>query len=152
SSFAVRQRPSWRLGCGRSWPATSPNYSAAYYNLGNAFKKKGALDQAIAAYRDAIRFQPDFMEAHNNLGSALYRKGMLDEAIRAFQEALRLKPGYAPAYISLGALLCDGKHDYEGAIAAFKEAIRLKPGYAEAHFNLGVAFGGKGALDDAIAA
>ena len=71
--------------------------------------------------------EPDGPEPHYQLGIALGRQGKLGPAEAEYREAIRLKPDYADAYLNLGALLCDQKHDYEGAIAAFREAIRLQP-------------------------
>ena len=38
-----------------------------YNNLGNALKDKGQLDEAIAAFRQAIALKPNYPEAHSNL-------------------------------------------------------------------------------------
>ena len=39
---------------------SSPTCAAAHYNLGNALRDQGKLDEAMAEYRAAIRLQPDF--------------------------------------------------------------------------------------------
>ena len=52
----------------------------AYVNHGNALRAEGQLDEAIAAYRQAIAFNPNYAEARGNLGIALKDKGQLDEA------------------------------------------------------------------------
>src|SRR5271170_7865167 len=45
---------------------------AIYYEtLGRSLKSCGRLEDAIAAYRDALRLKPDFDNAQNNLGVAL---------------------------------------------------------------------------------
>ena len=67
---------------------------------------QGKLDEAIAAYREAIRLKPDYAEAHYNLGIALRGQGKLDEADRRIprgdpaQARLRrgpLQPRHRPA-------------------------------------------------------
>jgi len=40
--------------------------------LGNLYQDRGALPEAVAAYRRAIRLKPDFAEAHNDLGTAFF--------------------------------------------------------------------------------
>ena len=45
------------------------------------------MEEAIAAYREAIRFQPDYAAPHFNLGDALRRQGKCDEAAAAFRAA-----------------------------------------------------------------
>src|SRR5262249_14300942 len=49
--------------------------------LGVALGTKGQLDEAIAAYREAIRLKKDDALAHSNLGHALHRKGQFREAL-----------------------------------------------------------------------
>jgi serine/threonine protein kinase/Flp pilus assembly protein TadD len=128
------------------------NYAMPYYNLGIILRQQGQLDEAVTAYRKAIEIKPDFANAQCNLGLALRDQGRVEEATAAYQEAMRLEPNNAVAYNLLGALLCDKKHDYDGAIAAFRKAIQLKPDFTDARCNLGIALEHKGALDEAITA
>ena len=98
-------------------------------------KAKGQLEEAIACYREAIRFKPGYVMAHRHLGNALLEKGQLDEAVACCREIVRLRPDYAPAYSNLGnTLRRNGQLDE--AIACCREAIRLKPDLTEAHNNL----------------
>ena len=41
---------------------------------------QGKHDEAVAAYREAIRLKPDVAVAHSNLGIVLIAQGKLDEA------------------------------------------------------------------------
>jgi serine/threonine protein kinase/WD40 repeat protein/Flp pilus assembly protein TadD len=116
---------------------------------GNALRGQGKLEEAGAAYREAIRLKPDYALAHQCLGVALKAQGKLDDAITEYREAIRLKPDYALAHQCLGvALRTQG--DVAGAIAEYREAIRLEPDDALAHNNLGLALKAQGKLDDAI--
>ncbi len=100
--------------------------AVAHINLGIALGNQGKLEEAIAAYREAIRLKPDYADAHNNLGIALGKQGKLEEAVAEFRTAIRLKPDYADAHATLGvALVAQGKVD--DAIAELRAAIRLKP-------------------------
>jgi protein O-GlcNAc transferase len=122
-----------------------------FCNLGAALKELGNLDEAVAAYRQAIRLKPDLADAHSNLGVALYEQGKLDEAVVGYLQAIRIKPGYAEAHSNLGIALKDqGKLDE--AVAAHRGAIAIKPDYAEAHSNLGDALKELGKLEEAVAA
>jgi predicted O-linked N-acetylglucosamine transferase (SPINDLY family) len=111
---------------------------------------KRQLDEAMVAYRQAIRLKPDYAEAYSNLGKASKDLGQLDEAIAFYRQAIRLKPDLAEAHNNLGNAL-EGKGQLEEAIAAHRQAIGLKPDYAEAHNNLGNALAAKEQLDQAIA-
>jgi FkbM family methyltransferase len=125
-----------------------PSY---FCNLGVALKELGKLDEAVAAYRQAVRLKPDLAEAHSNLGVALKELGKLDEAVAAYRQAIGIKADYAEAHSNLGiALKAQGKLDE--AVAAQRRAIGIKPDSAEVHSNLGDALKELGKLDEAVAA
>ena len=125
---------------------------AAYHaNLGTALKALGRLDEAVAAYNNALHLKPDFAEAHANLSNALQDLGQLDDAVAACKNALRLKPDFVAAHYNLGNML-KALGSLEDAVAAYNNAIRLKPDYAQAHTNLGNALQGLGRLGDAVSA
>jgi protein O-GlcNAc transferase len=107
-----------------------------HYNLGKAFKDRGQLTDAIANYREALRWLPAFPEAHNNLGVALKACGRIDEAVASYREALRLRPDFPDAHNNLGNVLLARAQRAE-ATACFREALRLRPSFPEAHNNLG---------------
>jgi predicted O-linked N-acetylglucosamine transferase (SPINDLY family) len=122
---------------------------AYFYNLGNALKDQGNLDEAIAAFRRAIAIKPDWADAHLALGNSLNGQGKLDEAIAAYGKAIAVKPDHAMAHSNLGVTLREqGKLDE--AISAYQRAIAIEPDYAEAHSNLGSALRAQGKLDEAI--
>jgi serine/threonine-protein kinase len=123
----------------------------AYYNLGNALQATGQVDEAIAAFRQAIELQPDFALAYNNLGDALQSKGQTDEAIAAFRRAVRLRPSWATAHANLGfALYAQG--ELEAAHTAYQQALRLRPDFAGVYTNLGLLLRARGELRASLAA
>ena len=128
----------------------------AWFSVGYLFQKESEaeanalkLEEAIAAYDEAIRLNPNYAEAYNNRGVAKDALGQHDGAIADFDEAIRLKSEFAEAYNNRGAAKnALGRHD--GAIADFDEAIRLKPDYAEAYNNRGNAKDALGRHEAAI--
>src|SRR6476660_6278192 len=68
--------------------ALYPSHPIAQYNIGNALRDMGVLNDALAAYQTAIQLKPDFAEAHNNLSWVLTRMGRAEEAIAAAKTAL----------------------------------------------------------------
>lgn len=54
-------------------------------------------EEAVEAFKGAIRLKPDNAWAHYNLGSAYCSLVRYDEAVMVFREAIRLKPGYYEA-------------------------------------------------------
>jgi tetratricopeptide (TPR) repeat protein len=132
--------------------ALRPRSWFALNHLGFVLSMQGRHDDAIAAYREAIRLDPgNSSKSHFNLGVILIVNGEIDESIVEFREAIRLDPGLAVAHGNLGVALKDkGKSDE--AIAAYREAIRLDPGNSSrSHNNLGIALKDKGKIDEAIA-
>ncbi len=49
------------------------------------------MEEAIAAYRQAIVLKPDHAQAYNNLGNVLKDNGQMDDAIAAHRQATLLK-------------------------------------------------------------
>jgi tetratricopeptide (TPR) repeat protein len=98
----------------------------------------GRLDEAIAAYREAIRLNPSYDSAYYNLGIALMSKGLREEAMAAYRQALHLKPDNVDAHVNLGAALAQSG-DLLGAIEHFKTALGLQPDLLEARANIEIA-------------
>ena len=113
--------------------------------------QQSKLDEAIAAYRQAVGLAPDLAATYSNLGNALKDQGRLEEAIAAYRKAVSIKPDLAEAHSNLGnALREQGRLDE--AVLAYRRAIGIKPDYAEAYSNLGVTLADQGKLDEAVAA
>ncbi len=123
--------------------------ATARYENGNTLYEQGRFNDAIAAYREAIRLKPDYSEAHNNLAVTLQALGRTDEAIAAYREAVRLQPDYATAWSNLGGAL-QQQGNLNGAIDAHREALRIKPDYAMAYYNLGNALRAQRHTNEAI--
>ena len=118
--------------------------------LGAAFKAQSKLEEAIAAYNNALLIKPGFAEAHNNIGAAFQSQGKFEEASAAYNKALLINPDYAKAHYNLGVTLKElGR--LEEAEASYRQAITVKPDYAKAHYNLGITLQELGRSKDAEA-
>ena len=109
--------------------------AAERFNSGNAFLEKGQLDEAIEAFRNAIRLKPDHADAHNNLGRALTLRGKIDEAIESFRTAIRLRPDHLTSLSNLAVALKD-RGELDEAVALFRRLMDLSPGNVTYHSNL----------------
>lgn len=69
-----------------------PKNSAAFFNMGEAYKFFHRDEEAAQAYRQAIRLKPDDEEAQYQLGESLTRLARYPEAVTAFQKALDMDP------------------------------------------------------------
>ena len=82
-----------------------PSQRSRRSNLGHELNEQRQFDEAIAEYREAIRFAPDYAMAQLNLGNALVSQGKFEEAIAAYCEAIRLDPNNATSHNGLGNAL-----------------------------------------------
>jgi protein O-GlcNAc transferase len=126
-----------------------PIWVEACFNLANAWKDLGYLDEAARWYRRVLELNPDFAQAHCGLGNVTKDQGKLDEAATCYQRALQLKPDYAEAHNNLGVAYQEAGKMAEAA-ACYQRALQLQPDLAEAHNNLGNVFRDQGNLDVAV--
>jgi adenylate cyclase len=73
-------------------PYPPPYY---YLHLGNAYRHVGRYEEAIPAYKKAIRISPNYQVAYVGLVSSYGLLGREEEARSAAQELLRVNPKFA---------------------------------------------------------
>ena len=78
--------------CTRAINSGAGRPSINYNNRGDAYRKKGDMDRAIADLTEAIRLDPKYANAYDNRGLAYRDKGDMDRAIADLTEAIRLDP------------------------------------------------------------
>lgn len=49
-------------------------------NLGNVYKERGQLQEALENYRHAVRLKPDFIDGYINLAAALVAARDMEQA------------------------------------------------------------------------
>jgi len=122
-----------------------------YLDLGVAHGEAGRYQEAIEAFKQAIKLKPDLAEAHYNLGLAYANLGRWKEVIETCKQAIKLKPDYAEAHNNLGVAYDELGRNQE-AIEAYKQAIKLEPDLAKAHYNLGITYANLGRWKEVIEA
>ena len=127
---------------------TPQNYMAVTI-LGSLLAKEHKLDEAMAYYQTALRYQPAFPEAHFFMGDALDEQGKLDEAIAEYQKALWFRPTQEQTHIFMGIALAKQKK-YDEAMAHYNAALKLNPDSAVAQNNLARILHTQGRLDEAV--
>lgn len=70
----------------------NPVLAEAYSNLGNVYKERGQLQQALESYRHAVQLKPDFIDGYVNLAAALVAAADLEGAVQAYVTALHFNP------------------------------------------------------------
>ena len=70
----------------------NPLLAEAYSNLGNVYKERGQLQEALENYKHAVRLKPDFIDGYINLAAALVAAGDMEGAVQAYVSALQYNP------------------------------------------------------------
>ncbi|OOP55949.1 MAG: hypothetical protein AYP45_11750 [Candidatus Brocadia carolinensis] len=90
------------LSADPSHKETKNRLAMLYNNKGVSCALQGKKDDAIAAYKEALKNKEDFSEAYNNLGAAYVDKGLIDDAIVTYKKALEINPNFGEVYNNLG--------------------------------------------------
>jgi general secretion pathway protein A len=117
--------------------------------LGAYLARSGRLDDAIAAFREALALQPRYAAALYNLGISLLEKGRHREAVEALREAASLSPDDGMAQRSLGIALRESG-ELSAAAAALHRAVELSPNDAFALRHLASVLRESGEVDESI--
>lgn len=64
--------------------------SDKWHAEGRELQIKGKLDQAVEAYKEALKLEPDKLNTYNNLGIILRKKGLLSESEKILSEGLSI--------------------------------------------------------------
>jgi len=83
------------------WTKSEPRNALAWFGLGAAYGYLKRYDDAIEAFRQALRINPENAEAWNNLGIAYALSGNRTAALNAVRELRRLDPARADKLFNL---------------------------------------------------
>jgi tetratricopeptide (TPR) repeat protein len=131
------------LGGLKTLPAERPQAAGSraveaeeWFRKGLMLEETGApVEEAVAAYRQALECNPAAAGASLNLGTILYRMRRFKDAEQHYRRAIEVDPRYALAHFNLGNLY-DETGNREAAREHYQRAVDVNPGYADAHFNL----------------
>ena len=120
---------------------------------GNTQLHRGLLDEAAAAFRQALRWQPRSADAQHNLGVVAEGQGRLAQASASYQRALEIQPDRTDSANGLGSIgnTYLVQNNLAEAIDCYRQVLRFQPENTLAHNNLGIALAAQGCLDEAVA-
>jgi Ca-activated chloride channel family protein len=125
------------------------NDAAASNTKGLELFRSGKFEEAVNAYKQAIKLKQDYSEAYYNLGDAYFQLSLYKQAIDAYKRAVRYQPEFAPTHNNMGtAYFKLGEH--KKAIESYKEAIRLNPTTSIPYYNLAAAYLERGSQQAAL--
>ncbi|MGE5250367.1 MAG: tetratricopeptide repeat protein [Bacteroidota bacterium] len=108
-------------------------------------------DEAIQAYKQAIRLAPGQISAWNNLGNLCAKIGRNDEALVTFLKAIEYNAEDPIAWNGLGNLYRRLGYT-EDAIAAYRKSIQFLPSFAHPWNGLGDAYAALDRPEEAVQA
>ena len=103
---------------------------------GIAAAGRGAGDEAVAAFQQAVALRPDLIAAQANLGLLLVALQRHAQAEAPLQVALSAMPRDAALRNALGVAQ-EASQRFAEAEQTYRDALQAHPGMAEAHANLG---------------
>jgi Tfp pilus assembly protein PilF len=115
--------------------ALQPRDRATLLHCGFCLEQTGAVEPAVARYREAIAMDPSFFEAHVDLSGVLWRIGEFDGALAHARRAVELAPQHPYAARILGTALLN-LNRVEEAEAQLRRALELLPGFSLAELDL----------------
>ena len=107
--------------------------------IGRAHFEQREWDEAVASYREWVRYLPDDANAHLELASALNEAGEPEEAMEHSERALELNPQDPTALYNSGVQMIN-TGAVESGIALLERAIAARPEFPLALKNLGFAY------------
>ena len=113
----------------------APKKARVHNNYGVALAEAGKLDEAVSAYKKAIKLDRYYEDPLSNIAVAYSMKDDLDSAIEHLKKAICIRPHYPEAHNNLGSLYTQQKK-YDLAEKTLKRAIELRPWYGKAYYNL----------------
>lgn len=120
----------------------------ARLNLGATHAAAGAIEPAIAAYREALALWPGWLPALDHLASIELAAGRLDDAAASCDAALAIAPTHAVAHFTRG-LVHAARGELTAAVARHRAACAAAPAHAAMTFALAAALAAHGELDEA---
>jgi lipoprotein NlpI len=121
-----------------------------YYARGKRYLETRRYDDAVDAFRIALKADPSFAMAASGIGDALIMKKQFVEAIDAFDLAIRIDPDLSKSYFGRARALRDTAH-YQEAIADYSRAIERNLGYGAAYHGRALAWLQLGQREHAVA-
>eukprot|EP01102_Stenamoeba_stenopodia_P007502 TRINITY_DN2097_c0_g5_i1.p1 TRINITY_DN2097_c0_g5~~TRINITY_DN2097_c0_g5_i1.p1 ORF type:complete len:409 (-),score=107.99 TRINITY_DN2097_c0_g5_i1:3-1229(-) len=124
----------------------------AYYELGNAYRRKGDVDSAVSTFQEAhTKFDLGDDVWYTEMGRALQDGKRYDEALIYMTFAVIEKPDNSHYHYNLASIL-EKMERYDDAISSLERSIELSPQLIDAHKRIGNIHLKVGRTKDAIKA
>lgn len=120
-----------------------------HLSKGNALLSERKVNEAIAEFHLAAKFNPEDEDTFYNLGFAYSRAGNRELAKENYRKALEIFPDYVEAHNNLGNILI-AEGDFTKGIEHLQHAVGLDKENASAQNNLGNAYARQGKVANSL--
>ncbi|MGJ7914684.1 tetratricopeptide repeat protein, partial [Massilia sp. LXY-6] len=117
---------------------------------GLEWHRQGLLEQALAAYEQALQLQPGYFDVLHHIGILAYQAGDYASAGQFLHAAIEVDGSTAPVWNTLGNVM-KARGRLEAAVAGYSQALAIAPAYADAHYNCANALQALGRYEEALA-
>lgn len=129
--------------------AQAPQNERVQYNLANAYKSRGRLDDAIPRYEAAIRLIPQVGRSYVNLGSLYMEQGKLEDALRVYRAGAEAAPKWGVLHRMVATVALRLGRAEEALLSA-EQAMKVEPGHATGYGLAGLALQKLGRGSEAV--
>ena len=81
-----------------------PVSTPLHWYKGTGLFQLGKTDEALKAYKEAVKHNPNHLLVHNDLGSCYAVHGEVEKAIKQYKKALQISPRFAESLCNLAAI------------------------------------------------
>lgn len=128
-----------------------PDSAVSYYFMGEAYRGKGDIPDAINSYNTAIQKDPQFGPAYVSLAQARIQVDPSANTLPLLDNAINLDPNFGEAYLERARIKLRD-NDIQGALRDLQNADRFRPNSPLVYFTLAQAQQRQGEFDLAIEA
>jgi tetratricopeptide (TPR) repeat protein len=101
-----------------------PEDAFGRFQLGNVLFQQKKPDEAISAYRDAIRLKSKYALAYNAIGMVYASQNRWEQAITEYKKALEINPSYAEALTNFALAMWQTNKPDE-AVSSLEKALNI---------------------------
>jgi protein O-GlcNAc transferase len=113
------------------------NADLIFATLGKAYETASRPDDAVAAYREAVRISPRNYKHLWRLGHLCREQGQLDQALDHLLQAREIKPNSDEVLREAG-LVYEQRKEYDRALEMHHQAIQAAPASSENYTRAGI--------------
>lgn len=121
-----------------------------YMRIGETYRRKGDLANAIQALQEARKYLPDNTVVLSTLALVLDTAGHWDDANKVYQATLKMEPNNPIALNNLAFLMAEHGGDLDQALTLAQRAKQLLPDLPEVSDTLGDIYLRKNLYGDAV--